>query len=189
MERNLPQTLQQTIALLARTPAALNALLRDLPDVWTMRNEGENTWSAFDVVAHLIHGEHTDWMPRTKMILQFGESKTFEPFDREGYLQESQSKSRGKSLAQLLDEFARLRSENLSELRALNLTQEALERRGRHPAFGAVTLSQLLATWAVHDLTHLHQISRIQAHQYREAVGPWSVYLGVLQCVGHSSAG
>jgi DinB family protein len=189
MEHNLPQTLQQTIALLTRTPAALNALLRDLPEMWTMRNEGENTWSAFDVMAHLIHGEHTDWMPRAKMILQFGESKTFEPFDREGYLRESQSKSRGKSLAQLLDEFARLRSENLSELRALNLRQEDLERRGRHPTFGAVTLSQLLATWAVHDLTHLHQISRIQAHQYREAVGPWSVYLGVLQCAGHSSAG
>jgi DinB superfamily len=117
------------------------------------------------------------------MILQSGESQTFEPFDRLGHLRESQ----GKSLEQLLDEFARLRSENLAELRALNLRQEDLELRGRHPALGSVTLSQLLATWAIHDLTHLHQISRIMAHQYRDAVGPWSQYLGVLQCTGHSS--
>lgn len=189
MQPNSPQTLQQTISLLTRTPTALDALLRGLPETWTMLNEGENTWTAFEVVAHLIHGEHADWMPRARMILQFGESKTFEPFDREGYLRESQGKSRGKSLAQLLDEFARVRSENLSDLRALNLRPEDLARRGRHPAFGAVTLSQLLATWAVHDLTHLHQISRVLAHQYRDAVGPWGVFLGVLQCAGHSSAG
>jgi len=116
-------------------------------------------------------------------VLQFGETKAFEPFDRLGHVRESQS----KSLGQLLDEFARLRSENLDQLRAFNLRQEDLDRRGRHPALGAVTLSELLATWAVHDLTHQHQISRIMAHQYREAVGPWSAYLGVLQCAGHSA--
>ena len=175
--------LHYTIALLTRTPAALNALLRDLPETWTFRNEGENTWSAFDVVAHLIYGERTDWMPRARIILQFGEAGTFEPFDRLGHVRESQ----GKSLPQLLDEFARLRAESLDQLRALNLRQQDLERRGRHPALGVVTLSQLLATWAAHDLTHLHQISRIMAHQYRQAVGPWSAYLGVLQCAGHSS--
>jgi hypothetical protein len=179
MEHNLPQT----IALLTRTPATLNALLRNLPETWTFRNEGENTWSAFDVVGHLIHGERTDWMPRAKMVLQFGETKAFEPFDRLGHVRES----RGKSLGQLLDEFARLRSENLDQLRTLNLRHEDLARRGRHPALGLVTLSELLATWAVHDLTHLHQISRIMARQYREAVGPWSAYLGVLQCSGHSA--
>ena len=179
----MQHNLQDTISLLARTPAALNALLRDLPETWTLRNEGGETWSAFDILGHLIHGERTDWMPRARMILQFGEAKTFEPFDRWG--QERESK--GKSLAQLLDEFARLRSENLAELRALNLRQEQLERRGKHPALGVVTLSELLATWAAHDLTHLHQISRVMAHQYREAVGPWSAYLGVLQCAGHSS--
>ena len=179
MEHNLPQT----ISLLARTPAALDALLRDLPETWTLRNEGENTWSAFDVLGHLIHGERTDWMPRARMILQFGESQTFVPFDRWGQERES----RGKSLDQLLDEFSRLRSENLFELRALNLRPEDLDRRGRHPALGVVTLSQLLATWAVHDLTHLHQISRVLAHQYRDRVGSWSAYLGVLQCAGHSS--
>jgi len=174
--------LTHTIALLTRTPSALNALLRDLPETWTLRNEGNDTWTAFDVVAHLIYGERADWIPRAKMILEFGETRTFEPFDRRGHVQQSQR----KSLAQLLDEFARARSESLDQLRALNLRQEDLNHRGRHPAFGPVTLSQLLATWAAHDLTHLHQISRILAHQYRNAVGPWSAYLGVLQCAGHS---
>src|SRR5882672_6566076 len=122
MEHNLPHT----ISLLTRTPAALNTLLRDLPEAWTLRNEGENTWSALDVVGHLIHGERTDWMPRARMLVQFGETQAFEPFDRQGHVRESQ----GKSLGQLLDEFARLRSENLAELRALNLRQEDLERRG-----------------------------------------------------------
>ena len=175
--------LGHTISLLSRTPAVLNTLLGDLPETWTLRNEGENTWSAFDVVGHLIHGERTDWMPRARMILQSGEAQTFKPFDRWGHVRESQ----GKSLGQLLEEFAGLRSGNLSELRALNLRQEDLERRGRHPALGVVTLSELLATWAAHDLTHLHQISRVMAHQYREAVGPWIAYLGVLRCAGHSS--
>jgi len=175
--------LQQTIALLARTPAALDALVRDLPEEWTSRNEGEKTWSVFDVIGHLIHGERTDWIPRAKMVLQFGESRPFERFDR--WAQERES--RGKSLGQLLDEFARLRAENLDQLRGMNLRQEDLEKRGNHPALGVVTLSQLIATWAAHDLTHLHQISRVMAHQYREAVGPWTKYLGVMQCAGHSS--
>jgi hypothetical protein len=176
-------SLSHTISLLTHTPAALNALLRDLPEAWTLRNEGGNTWSAFDVIGHLIHGERTDWMPRARMILQFGETQAFEPFDRRAQERDSQ----GKSLPQLLDEFARLRSENLEQLRAMNLRTEDLEKRGRHPALGVVTLSQLLATWAAHDLTHLHQVSRIMAHQYREAVGPWSAYLGVMQCAGHSA--
>ena len=175
--------LQHTISLLSRTPDALNVLLRDLPEAWTLRNEGEHTWSAFDVVGHLIHGERTDWMPRVRTVLKFGETQAFESFDRWGFARESH----GRSLGQLLDEFARLRSDNLGELRALNLRQVDLELRGRHPSLGVVTLSELLATWAAHDLTHLHQISRIMAHQCREAVGPWSRYLGVLHCAGHSS--
>jgi hypothetical protein len=175
--------LNLTVALLSRTPAALNALLRDLPETWTLRNEGQNTWSAFDVVGHLIHAERTDWIPRAKVILQFGETQEFGPFDRWAQKRESE----GKSLGQLLDEFARLRSESLAELRAMNLRQEDFERRGRHPVLGVVTLSELLATWAAHDLNHLHQISRIMAHQYRKAVGPWSAYLGVMKCDGHSS--
>jgi hypothetical protein len=183
MEGMMEHDLRDTVSLLARTPASLDALLRDLPEAWTLRNEGENTWSAFDVVGHLIHGERTDWMQRARVILQFGETRTFEPFDRLGLAREVQ----GKSMGQLLDEFSRLRAENLDELRALNLGREELKLRGRHPALGVVTLSELLATWAVHDLTHLHQISRVMAHQYRKAVGPWSLYLGVLQCAGHSA--
>jgi uncharacterized damage-inducible protein DinB len=181
MEHNL----QHSISLLARTPTALNALLRDLPDEWTLRNEGENTWSAFDVVGHLISAERTNWMPRARHILQYGESRPFDAFDRLAQLQASQ----GKSLGRLLDEFARLRSENLDELRALKLRREDLALRGLHPGLGAVTLSELLATWAAHDLNHLHQISRVMAHQYRQAVGPWSRFLGVLQCHGHGAAG
>ena len=179
----MQHNLQDTISFLGRTPVVLDALLRGLPETWTLRNEGEKSWSAFDIVGHLIHGERTDWMPRAKMILQFGEGKAFEPFDRLAQERESQ----GKSLVRLLDEFARLRAENLSELRALHLKPEDLSRHGRHPALGAVTLSQLLATWAAHDLTHLHQISRVMAHQYREAVGPWGAYLGVMHCAGHGA--
>jgi hypothetical protein len=179
----MEHTLDHTISLLARTPAALNAFLRDLPETWTLSNEGEKTWNAFDVVGHLIHGERTDWMLRAQMILQFGETRAFEPFDRLAQNRDSQ----GKALAVLLDEFARLRSDNLAQLRGLNLRPEDLAKRGKHPELGVVTLSQLLATWAAHDLTHLHQLSRIMAHQYRTAVGPWSAYLGVMQCAGHSS--
>jgi hypothetical protein len=177
-EHNLPDT----IAVLGRTPAALNALLRDLPDVWIRQNEGGDTWSVFDVIGHLIHGERTDWMPRAGIIMESGEPRAFDPFDRLAQKRESA----GKSLSQLLDEFASLRAANLDELRALKLSPEDLGRRGRHPAFGGVTLSQLLAAWAAHDLTHLHQVSRIMAHQYRTAVGPWKAYLGVLHCEGHS---
>ena len=176
-------SLRETIALLAHTPATLNALLRGLPDTWVRSHEGEETWSAFDIVGHLIFGERTDWMPRARRILESGEAVAFDPFDRFAQFRES----KGKSLEHLLDEFTRLRSENLAALQALNLQPQDLERRGRHPALGVVTLSQLLATWAVHDLTHLHQLSRVMAHQYRETVGPWSAFLGVLHCDGHSA--
>lgn len=175
--------LELTIALLSRTPSVLNALLRDLPEPWTHQREGENTWAPVDVVAHLIHGERTDWLPRARIILQFADSRPFDVFDRQGHVQGSE----GKSLPQLLDEFAEARAENLHQLRALSLQPEQLSRRGQHPSLGAVTLAQLLATWAAHDLTHLHQISRVMAYQYRNAVGPWKAYLGVLQCAGHSS--
>jgi hypothetical protein len=173
----------EAIAVLTRTPLTLNALLRGLPDNWVRRNEGNDSWSAFDIMGHLIGGERTDWMPRVRIILENGEARPFDPFDR--FAQSRESKD--KSLEQLLDEFTRLRSENLAALQALNLGPEDLRRRGRHPALGVVTLSETLATWAVHDLTHLHQVSRVMAHQYRDAVGPWSAYLGVLQCTGHSA--
>jgi hypothetical protein len=175
--------LQHSLALLTRTPAALDALLRDLPDTWTRYNEGDQTFSAFDVVGHLIHLERTNWLPRARMILRDGEAKTFQPFDRRGHVEEC----RGKSLGQVLDEFAQVRAENLTEVRGWNLAPEQLALPGRHPAFGSVTLSQLLATWAAHDLTHLHQITRVMAHQYRDAVGPFAAFLGVMQCQGHGA--
>lgn len=176
--------LQQTIALLSRTPGILNALLRDLPESWTHRNEGDGTWTAYDVVGHLIHAERANWIPRARRILQHGESLAFDPFDREAQRQES----KGKPLDRLLDEFAQLRADNLFELRAWKLLPEQLQRPGLHPALGRVTLSELLATWAGHDLTHLHQLSRIFAYQYRDTVGPWERFLGVLHCNGHSTA-
>jgi hypothetical protein len=175
-------TLAEATAVLTRTPATLNALLRGLPDIWVRSNEGIDTWSAFDIVGHLIFGERTDWMPRVRTVLESGEARPFEPFDRFAQLKQGQD----KSLEQLLDDFAGLRTENLEALQALNLQPADLIRRGRHPALGVVTLSQLLATWAVHDLTHVHQLSRVMAHRYRGTVGPWNVYLGVLQCTGHS---
>src|SRR5579872_6941552 len=145
---------RDAIALLERTPAALDALLRNLPDAWTMANEGGNSWNAYAIVGHLAYAERADWMPRVGMILEDGESRAFEPFDRLGQERESA----GKSLPLLLDEFARLRADNLKSLTALQLQPADLERRGTHPRFGAVTLSQLLATWTAHDLTHLHQL-------------------------------
>jgi len=174
--------LEETVALLARTPAVLDALLRGQPEIWTSGKEGTGSWSPFDVVAHLIHAERGNWIPRARVILDFGETKAFEPFDREGNFRESQ----GKTMEQLLDEFAQVRAESLHALSAMNVLPLDLEKKGRHPALGAVTLSQLLATWAAHDLTHLHQISRVMAHQYREAVGPWAPFLGVMKCAGHS---
>ncbi len=180
--------LAEATAVLSRTPATLDGLLRGLPDVWVRCKEGrsadgKDTWSAFDIVGHLIVGERTDWMPRVRVLLEKGEARAFDPFDRFAQMDES----RGKSLEQLLNDFARLRRESLAALQALNLQPEDLTRRGRHPALGVVTLSELLATWVVHDLTHVHQLSRVMAHQYRDAVGPWSAYLGVLQCAGHSA--
>jgi DinB superfamily len=175
--------LDEAVALLRRTPAVLDAWLRGLPSVWTQGREAENTWNAVEIVGHLNHGERTDWIPRARMILEHGPARPFEPFDRSGHAQEV----RAKSLDQLLDTFAQLRAESLAALEKLHLERSDLERTGRHPALGQVTLAQLIAAWAVHDLTHLHQISRVMSNQYAAAVGPWSAYLGVLHCQGHSS--
>jgi hypothetical protein len=134
------------------------------------------------VIAHLIHGEQADWMPRTRHILHAGETQPFAPFDREAHLRYG----KGKTLTQLLSDFANARAKSLDELRGLKLAPQDFERRGLHPALGSVSLAELLATWAAHDLTHLHQISRIMAHRVREAVGPWARFLGVMRCTGHS---
>ena len=177
----MSHNLADTIALLERTPAALNALLRGLPESWTGRNEGDGTFTVPDVIGHLIHADKENWLPRVRRILEHGESKPFDKFDRWGHVEEC----RGKSLPQLLDEFFRIRASCLDELRLLSLQPAQLLLRSNHPALGPVTLSELLATWAAHDLTHLHQISRIMAGGYRDEVGPFAGFLGVLKCNGH----
>jgi len=167
--------LADALAVLERTPASLSALLAGLPETWVRATEGEGTWSPYDVIGHLIHGERTDWIPRARHILA-GERRPFEPFDRTAQLRESQ----GKSLRELLATFAELRRENVAALAAMRLTDEDLERRGLHPELGEVTLGQLLAAWVVHDLDHVAQVARVMAKVYSEATGPWSVYLSIL---------
>ncbi len=168
--------LTDAIEVLERTPATLRALLGGLPEAWTAANEGPDTFSAFDNVGHLIHGEQTDWIPRARIILDQGPDRRFEPYDRFAQYGESQ----GKSVAELLDEFERLRAENLTTLRGWQLSERELALEGEHPALGTVTLRQLLATWVAHDLGHVAQTARVLAKQYREAVGPWRAYLPVL---------
>jgi hypothetical protein len=168
--------LRHGLAVLERTPHVLDALLSGLPEEWTSSNEGPETWSPFDIVGHLIDGEQTDWMARLHIILRQGPSRRFEPFDRLRHV----SRNRGRALIDLLAEFRQLREKNLSKLRTLNLTAAQLLLSGEHPEFGRVTLQQLLATWVTHDLSHIAQISRVMAKQYRDAVGPWQAYLPVL---------
>jgi hypothetical protein len=169
--------LDEAIALLARTPDTLRELLGDLPDAWTRTDEGEGTFSAFDVVGHLIHGERTDWLPRARIILEHGEKRAFEPFDRFAQLRENE----GRPLGELLDTFDELRQRNLIDLKELDLSARDLERAGTHPELGRVTLGQLLATWVVHDLDHLCQIARVMASRYRKDTGPWWVYHRILE--------
>ena len=164
------------VPVLRRTPFVLTELLRDLPAPWIAATEGPGTWSPYDVVGHLIAGERTDWVPRVEHILRHGDAVPFPPFDREAMF----TSSKGRSLAELLDEFAELRTRSLARLVAMNLTDDDLTRTGRHPAFGPVTLGQHLATWVAHDLTHISQIVRVMAHQYASAVGPWQAYLSIL---------
>jgi len=164
-------------AVLRRTPSVLDAMLRDLPGVWTSAAEGPGTWTPFDVVGHLIHADRTNWIPRARHLLAQGEVAPFPPFDREAMF----SASRGKEIGELLDTFHDVRRQSLGHLEALRLTDADLARTGRHPEFGVVTLGQLLSTWAVHDFTHLSQIVRVMAHQYEDAVGPWRAYLSVLR--------
>jgi hypothetical protein len=169
-------SLDDSIAGLERTPGALRALLAGLPAGWTTCTEGGASWSAYDVVVYLIHGERADWIPRMRSVLAHGTSRAFDPFDRFG----QQRESVGKSLAQLLDEFEALRRGTLAELRAARLAERHLEPPGRHPALGEVTLRNLLATWVVHDLGHIAQIARVMAKRYGDDVGPWRAYLPVL---------
>jgi hypothetical protein len=169
-------SLAEAAALLARTPATLDALLRGLPEPWILANEGVGTWSAFDVIGHLIHGERTDWMSRARIILEHGDARAFDKFDRFAQL----ASSAGATLPALLDEFATLRADNLKELASLGLTDVDLDRRGRHPELGPVTLRQLLATWVAHDLDHVMQIARVLGNVYADEVGPWRAYLRII---------
>ena len=164
------------IAILERTPHTLRAMLAGLPPAWTDANEGPETWSPYVIVGHLIHGERTDWIARAQIILSQGPDRRFTPYDRFAQFRESQ----GKSLANLLDEFARLRSDNVATLNGWHLSDAQLALEGEHPEFGRVTLRQLLATWVAHDLGHIAQTARVMAKQYREAVGPWRAYLPVM---------
>src|SRR5436305_13962869 len=167
--------LQQALPILERTPQVVETLLYGLDDEWITSNEGGDTWSPFDIVAHLIYGEKTDWLPRVQLILGEGD-KNFIPFDMEGHIKDS----KGKKINHLLDEFKILRKDNLLLLNEMNITEEMLDLTGIHPMLGTVTLRHLLASWVVHDLTHLHQLSRVMAKQYNEAVGPWNQFMGVL---------
>jgi hypothetical protein len=168
--------LDDAVAILERTPASLNALLAGLPERWVRATEGDDTWSPYDVIDHLIHGERTNWMVRARHILA-GERRPFDPFDRTTQFTESQ----GKSVGELLATFAELRRENVAALLGMHLTSADLSRTGQHPEFGEVRLDQLLATWVVHDLNHVGQIVQTMAKVYADAVGPWSVYLSILQ--------
>ncbi len=169
--------LEHAIPVLSRTPATLTSLLFLIPEPWAVQNEGADTWSPYDILGHLIHAEHTDWIPRARIILEHGETRPFDPFDRFAMFEDSQ----GKSVAELLEIFAQLRTRSLNDLKSMNLTPEFLDKRGTHPEFGVVTMRQLLATWVVHDLGHIRQVARVMAKQYRDAVGPWKAYLPVLE--------
>ena len=164
-------------AMLTRTPHVLRAMLQGMPQEWVGENEGEKTWSPFDVLGHLIHGERTDWISRARIILEAGERQPFEPFDRYAQFEESQ----GQTIEGLLDTFEDLRLDNLRTLNEMRLGAEDLKKTGMHPELGRVTLEELIATWVAHDLGHIVQISRTMARQYREAVGPWRAYLSVVR--------
>lgn len=168
--------LDQAIPVLERTPVVLKELLQDLDKNWIMNNEGPDTFSPFDVVGHLVHGEKTDWMVRVKVILTEGTSRAFEPYNR--FAQHEESK--GKNLQQLISEFGELRGDNLRQLRLLNLQQSDLDKKGLHPVLGEVTLQNLLATWVVHDLTHIAQVTRVMAKQYKTEIGPWPEFFRIL---------
>ncbi len=169
--------IEQAIEILRTTPHVLRSSLRDVSDPWVNNNYGKKTFSPFDIVGHLIHGERTDWFPRVTLILEHGESKPFEPFDRYAMYEDS----KGKSITELLDTFEDLRRENIESLTALNLTEQQLDLRGTHPELGTLTLRNLLAMWAVHDLNHIAQMAKSMAYQYRAKVGPFLEYASILK--------
>ena len=165
-----------SVDVLRRTPSVLHTLLDDLSEPWVRGHEGPETFSPFDVVGHLIDGEETDWIPRARIILARGSRPEFEPYDRLRH----RKRNVGRTLPSLLQEFARLRTTNLDLLESWRLSETELELHGLHPKLGRVTLRELLASWVVHDLGHIAQVSRVMAKQYREAVGPWVSHLPIV---------
>ena len=173
----MPFKLPEATQILQRTPATLNEMVKGIPEGWIKATEGVGTWSCYDIVGHLIHGELTDWIPRVHIILEHGEAKAFEPFDRCAQFREDQT----RPISALLDQFAFMRAENLTILQGLRLSGDDLARKGTHPELGTVTLGQLISSWAVHDLAHISQIARVTAKQYSHAVGPWQQYMSILK--------
>jgi len=169
-------SIERSIEILERTPAVLNSMLSGIGDDWVMNDEGPETFSPYDVIGHLVHGEKTDWTARTKMILEFGDTKTFVPWNRFAQYEES----KGKTLQELLDEFMAIRKENMDWFKSLQLTEADLDKKGMHPKLGPVTLRNLLATWVVHDLTHIAQVARVMAKQYKDEMGPWPEFFRIL---------
>ncbi|GAA4272939.1 DinB family protein [Aquimarina gracilis] len=169
--------INKSIEILQRTPLILESLLQGISKEWVENNEGENTWSAYDIVGHLIHGEKTDWIPRAKVILSKAENKTFDPFDRFAQMNKDQE----RTIEELLKEFKEIRSKNIEELKSFQINETKLSKKGIHPELGEVNLKELLSTWVVHDLGHISQISRVMAKQFKSEVGPWSAYLGILK--------
>lgn len=172
----LKYDLDKSYEILDRSPAVLRSILSGLSDDWTMNNEGPETFSPFDVMGHLIHGERTDWPDRIKMVLEYGTTKPFTPYDRFAMYEAS----KGRSLPDLMDEFETRRRENMLWFRSLKLTENDLDKKGIHPSFGEVTLRQLLSTWVIHDLTHIAQVTRVMAKQYKEEMGPWIAFFRIM---------
>ena len=169
--------IDQAVSILERTPAVFRTLLEDLDDDWTMGNEGPDTFSPYDILGHLIHGEKTDWRPRVMIVMEHGTSRSFDPYDRFAQYEES----RGKTVEQLLEEFEKLRRENIAWLKSLSIKEADLDKKGMHPSLGEVTLRNLLATWVIHDLTHIAQAGRVMAKQYKEEMGPWIEFFRIMK--------
>lgn len=170
-------SIERSVEILRQTPSTLELFLSNLSDDWIFVNEGKDTWNAFDIIGHFIHGEKTDWIPRLDIVLNDNENKKFEPYDRFAQFENS----KGKTLNDLLQEFKRLRNQNLNYLESLKLTEDKLDLEGIHPAFGTVTVRQLISAWTVHDLGHIYQITRVFAKQYKENMGPFAEYISIVK--------
>ncbi len=174
---NIVFELQSAIHQLQRTPEVIRYLISGVPEAVLSANEGPGTWSPVEVLGHLIYGEQEDWLPRTRIILEFGTDQPFEPFDRTGH----EAFIKGKKTEELLEEFSVCRTSNVKKLQEMELSSGDLQRKGVHPEFGEISLKQMLAAWVVHDLGHINQIARVIAKAYHNEIGPWSKYLTIVR--------